>query len=393
MEIYCDGERIYLARNYRVEGISKREFIEKSEINILWQSEKLSETPKKLANTRYYLIGAGGSKLIKMDRRSGETIEIDAEDEIRDIATDLRNIYFCTAEGIYRVPAERFSKSHIVKLSVSDLLDKPIKSIGLFGDNLFAIGGNFIYKLTVEGEKILEKAFGGGIYLTSHPEGIVAVKEGEVVYFTDDLEVLSSSRYEGSFIKMEHGSLYTFLLTDTSLNVYGKTGSRYAHIENAHYDSFTEGLNHIYLYDKNEDSLNLGGKKDLLGDNFTEIDLTTLIGIIMGSLILAERKISPIRLREEKGYIDVHIKDKHVPIEKVILKLTKYFPELFHLYKNPGYYEEIENFGSKYDIFIVEDKNIRLNSALLERLIDIHSSFKAFKEDIEKAIASLYDEC
>ncbi len=390
MEVYCDGERIYLARNYRVEGISKKEFIEKSEFNILWQSGKLSETPTKLANTRYYLIGAGGSKLIRMDKGSGETVDIDAEDEIRDITTNLRSIYFCTAEGIYRVSAERFSKSHMVKLPVSDILDKPIKSVGLLDNNLFAIGGNFIYKLTVEGEKILEKAFGGGIHLTSHPEGIVAVKEGEVVYFTDDLEVISSNRYEGSFIKMEHGSLHTFLLTDTSLNVYGKTGSRYAHIESAHYGSFTEGLNHIYLYDKIEDSLSLGGKKDLLGDNFTEIDLTTLIGIIMGSLILAERKISPIRLREEKGYIDVHIKDKHVPIEKVILKLTKYFPELFHLYKNPGYYDEIENFGSKYDIFIAEDKNIRLNSSLLEKLIEMHSSFKVFGEDIGETIASLY---
>jgi len=55
MELYCDGERVFLSRNYRVEGIAKKSFLERSDINVVWQSEKLSETPVKLTNTRYQI--------------------------------------------------------------------------------------------------------------------------------------------------------------------------------------------------------------------------------------------------------------------------------------------------------------------------------------------------
>ncbi len=389
MELYCDGERIYISKKDRVEGISKKEFIEKSETKVVWQSEKLSQTPTMLANTRFHLIGAGGSKLFRMDRRSGETVEISLENEVKDITTDLRDVFFATAEGIYRVPAEKFVESEVVRYPVSDTLEKPIKSIDLLGEFIFVLTESFLYKLSVKGEKLTEKVLADGVKVLSDYEGPVVITEKNVLYMTDDLEVLSNGSYEGVFFKAEHGAYNTFLLSDKTFSVFGKTGQRYAHVEHSHYRTFTEGLNHIYLYDEVEESITLAGKKDLLGDNFQEIDLTTLVGILTASLMLAEREGAEVILREEKGYIDVHINGEHVPVEKVILALSKYFPEVFYLYKNPGYYEEIERFAQKFDLFKVEGKEVRLNTDLLERLLSMHSTFKAFKDDIAKEIVEL----
>ncbi len=389
MEIYCDGERVFLSRDYRVEGISKKELLESSEEKVVWQSEKLSETPTRLTNTRYHLVGAGGSKLVRMDRRSGETVEIDAGNEVKDVTSDLRDIFFVTAEGVYRVPAERFVESEIVRYPVSDTLDKPIRSIDVLGDVVFVIGGNFLYKLTTEGEKLSEKALTEGVKVLSDYEGPVAITGKEVVYLTEEMEVLSSGSYEGVYLKAEHGAYNTFLLSDKTFSVFGKTGQRYAHVDGAHYPSFTEGLNHIYFYDDEEKGLSVAGKKDLLGDNFQEIDLATLVGIVAGSLMLAEREGAEVLLREEKGFIDVHINGEHVPVERVILKLSKYFPEVFYLYKNPGYYDEIENFAERFDLFKVEDKDVRLNADLLDRLLELHSSFRTFREDLAKDIIGL----
>ena len=109
----------------------------------------------------------------------------------------------------------------------------------------------------------------------------------------------------------------------------------------------------------------------------------------MGSLMLAEREGAEVLLREEKGFIDAHINGEHVPIEEVILKLSKYFPEVFYLYKNPGYYEEIESFAERFDIFKVEGRDVRLNTDLLEKLLELHSSFRTFGEDIAKDVISL----
>ncbi len=388
MELYCDGDRVYMARNYRIEGFSKKDLLERAEAVVVWQSEKLSDTPKKLVNTRFYLVGAGGSKLFRIDRRNGSKVEIDAGAEIIDITSNLREVYFATPEGIYRVPAERCVEAEIKRLSISDLLDKPVKSLDLLGDHLFVIAGNFLYKLTKEGEMLYQKAFAEGIKVLSDYEGCVAVKRGEIVYFTEELEVLSNGAYEGEYVKVEHGAYNTFLLSDKSFSVFGKTGKRYAHVEDAHYESFTEGLNHIYFFDK-EGKLSFSGKKDLLGDNFQEIDLTTLIAIIMASLMLLEEKGNRVALKEEKGFIDLHINHKPVDVEKVILTLSRYFPEVFYLYKNPGYYDQIDTFAERFDLFKVEGKELRLNTLLLERLIQMHSTFKVFSEDIVRGLVKL----
>jgi len=53
MQLYTDGERVFVARDYRVEGISKREWIESGEKKVVWHSSKLSETPTLLTNTRF----------------------------------------------------------------------------------------------------------------------------------------------------------------------------------------------------------------------------------------------------------------------------------------------------------------------------------------------------
>jgi len=389
MELCCDSERVFISREYRVEGFSKRDLLERGELKTVWRSEKLSETPFRLVNTRGYLIGAGGTKLIRMDRGSGETVEIDIGNEVKDLTADLREIFFVTAEGLYRLPAERFAAPEAVRLPVSDTLDRPLRSVALLGENLFVLGGSFLYRLSRRGERMAEKALTDGLKLLPHREGVVTVTGERVIYLTTDLEVLSHGSYEGSFLKAEHSVYTTFLLSDRSLSVFGVTGERYAHVEPAHYAGFTEGLNHLYLYDLEEGSLTVTGKKELLGDSYQEIDLTTLIGVVVGSLLLAEKGGAEIFLRKEKGFIDAHINGEHVPVERVILALSRYFPELFHLYRNPGYYDEIESFARKFELFRVEGKEIRLNTDLLERLLSMHTDFRVFEEDIVREITEL----
>lgn len=388
MELYCDGERVYVSRNYRVEGLSKKELLESSKQEVIWQSNKLSETPRILRSTRYHLLGAGGSRLIRMDRRNGESVELEVGNEIKDVASDLRNVFFLTAEGIYRVPAERFADAEIFRMPVSDLLEKPLKSLALVGKNLYILGGNFLYKANKDGELISQKALSDSLKVLPDYDGCVVIRNGEVIYFTEDLDVLSSGSFEGEFVKAEHGAYHTFLLTDRSFGVYGKTGKRYAHVEDAHYISFTEGLNHVYFLDRNG-TVSHSGKKDLLGDNFQEIDLTTLVAIVMASLLLLERRGKDVLIKEEKGYIDVQIEGKPVSVEDITLALSKYFPEVFYIYINPGYYEEIEPFAQRFDLFKVVGKDIRLNSELLERLIQMHSGFATFEEDIVRSLLSL----
>ena len=389
MELCCDGERVFVARDCRVEGIAKRDLLERGAVAVTWQSEKLPETPGRLVNTRRYLIGVAGSLVIRMDRRSGESVVIDVGNEVKDVTADLREVFLTTPEGIYRVPAERFTEAELFRLPVSDILSRPLVSLQLLGDSLFVAGGSFLYRLTRRGEKLAEKALAGCLKLLVHREGAVAVTEEEVVYLTEDLEVLSSGRYGGVFRKAEHALYSTFLLTDRELSVFGLTGERFAHVEGAHYGSFTEGLNHLYLYDEMEGSLTVTGKKELLGDSYQEVDLTTLVGLVMGSLLLAERGGAEVMVREEKDFIDVHINGEHVPLERVILSLTRFFPELFFLYRNPGYYDEIESFALKFDLFRVEGKEVRLNTDLLDRLLAMHSAFRTFEEDIVRELMEL----
>lgn len=388
MELYCDGERVYVSRNYRVEGLSKKELLESSEHKVVWQSGRLSETPKMLTSTRYYLLGAGHSKLIRMNKRSGEVIELEVGNEIKDIAIDLRNVFSLTAEGLYRVNIERFTEAEVVRIPISDLLEKPLKSLALVGKSLYVLGGNLIYKISRDGELISQRVLSEGLKVLPDYEGCVVIRRGELIYLTENLDVLSSGSFDGDFIKAEHGAYHTFLLTDRSFGVYGKTGKRYAHVEDAHYLSFAEGLNHIYFLNERE-TLDYSGKKDLLGDNFSEIDLTTLVAIIMASLMLLERKGRHVLIKKEKGYIDIQIDGKVIFLEDVILALSRYFPEVFYLYRNPGYYEEIELFAQRFDLFRVVGKDIRLNSQLLERLLEMHSGFKVFGEDMVRSLLLL----
>jgi len=389
MELCCDGERIFVAKDCRVEGIAKKDLLEKGVLEVTWQSEKLPDTPSRLVNTRRYLIGMAGSRVIRMDRRSGESVVIDVGNEVKDITADLREVFLTTSEGIYRVPVERFAEAELFRLPVSDLLDRPLLTLQLLGDSLFVAGGSFLYRLTRRGEKLIEKALADCLKVLVHREGAVAVTKGAVVYLSEDLEVLSSGGYEGVFRKAEHNLHNTFLLTDRELSVFGLTGERFAHVEGAHYKSFAEGLNHLYLYDEAEGSVTVAGKKELLGDSYQEIDLTTLVGVVMGSLLLAERGGAEVMIREEKGFIDVHINGEHVPVERVILTLTKFFPELFYLYRNPGYYDEIENFALRFDLFRVEGKEVKLNTDLLDRLLTLHSAFRTFEEDIVRELMEL----
>ena len=389
MQLYTDGERVFVARDYRVEGISKREWIESGEKKVVWQSSKLNETPTLLTNTRFYLFGAGGTYLMRMNRTTGETEEIDFEKQILDMTSDLRNVFFVTSEGIYKLDAERFEKAKIERLAVSDILEKPIRSLDLIGDYLYVSAGSWVYKIRKDGGKESEKALVGVKKVLANYEGPVVITEDKVIYFTEEMDTLANGFYEGEFLKAEHGAYQTWLLTSTHFSVFGKTGERIAHVEAPHYTTFTEGLNHIYYYNEAEGDLTYSYKKDLLGDSFVSIDLVDTVALIFASLMAVELAGNRVRIKEERGFIDVSINHKPVDMEKIFLTLSKYFPEVFYLYKNPGYYDEIDNFAEKYELFLKEGEEIKLNTELLERFASIRQDFHALKEDIVKEILSL----
>jgi len=204
MDLCCDGERVYLSKDYRVKGFSKRDLLERGTLVKVWQSERLSETPGVLVNTHGYLIGAGASKLIRMDRGSGESVEIDMGNEIRDLTADFREVFFVTAEGLYRLSVERFAAAEAFRFPVSDLMDRPLRSVALLGENLFVLGGSFLYRLSLRGEKLAEKALAEGLRVLPHREGAVVIARGKIIYTTEDLEVLASADYRGNYVKAEH---------------------------------------------------------------------------------------------------------------------------------------------------------------------------------------------
>ena len=389
MNMYTDGERIFLAKDYRVEGFSKKALLENGEKKVVWQSAKLSETPVLLTNTRFYLFGAGKTYLTRMNRKTGETQEIDVEKEIIDLTSDLRDVYFITHEGIYKLDAERFEKAKIERLPVSDMLEKPLRTLDIIGDYLYVGAGNWLYKIKKSGGKEGEKALVDIRKVLADYEGPVAITEDKVLYLTDDMEVLSNGFFEGEFIKGEHGAYHTYILTSTHFSVFGRTGERIAHVEYQHYATFTEGLNHIYYYDEKEGDLTYAFKRDLLGDDFINIDLVDTLALVFASLIAVEEAGNRVRLKEKRGFIDVNVNHKHIDMEKVFLKLSKYFPEVFYLYKNPGYYDEIDNFAERFELFIKEGDEIRLNNALLERFSQVRKDFNTFKENIVRDILSL----
>ncbi|NPB06351.1 MAG: hypothetical protein GXO03_01980 [Aquificae bacterium] len=386
MQMYTDGERVFIAKDYRVEGISKRDWLEKGEKTVVWQSARLTETPRLLTNTRFYLFGAGGTYLIRMDRRSGETVEIDFEKEIVDLTSDLRDVYFVTHEGIYKLDAERFEKAKIERLVVSDLIDKPIKTLDLVDDYLFVSAGEWLYKIRRDGEKLGEKALVDVRKVLADYEGPVVVTEDKVIYFTDEMDTLANGFYEGEYLKAEHGAYQTWLLSTTHFSVFGRTGERIAHVEQAHYVTFTEGLNHIYYYDEKEQDLTYAHKRDLLGDDFVTIDLTEVLKILFASLMAVEEAGYKVRIKEERGFIDVRVKDRPVDMEKLFFRLSKFFPELFYLYKNPGYYDEIDAFAEEYGLFQKEGKELKLNQELLEQFAQVRQDFHALKEDIVREV-------
>ncbi len=389
MQLYTDGERVFIARNYRVEGISKKDWIEKGEKNVVWQSAKLTETPTLLTNTRFYLFGAGGTYLIRMNRTTGETEEIDVEKQIVDMTSDLRDVFFITHEGLYKLDAERFEKAKIERFAVSDILEKPIRSLDLIGDYLYVSAGPWIYKIRRDGEKEFEKALVDVRKVLADYEGPVVITEDKVIYFTDEMDTLANGFYEGEFIKAEHGAYQTWLLSSSHFSVFGRTGERIAHVEYSHYATFTEGLNHIYYYDEKEGDLTYSHKRDLLGDDFINIDLVDTIALIFASLMAVELAGNRVRIKEERGFIDVNVNHKHIDMEKIFLTLSKYFPEVFYLYKNPGYYDEIDNFAERYELFIKEGKEIKLNTDLLEKFASVRQDFHTLKDDIVRDILSL----
>ncbi len=379
MELYTDSQRLYISDHQRVKGFSKKELLEKGKLVKVWQSKRLRKTPVKLCNTERYLIGAVESILVKMNTENGETSELWIENEIKDFTTDIKEIFFVTAEGVYKVSEEKFNPSGLKKLIDLSGVDKPLRSLCLRGDFIYLIGGNFLYKIHRKGRLDLEKTLAEGIKLLPSEEGIVAITKQEILHFTEDLETLSGTTYEGTYIKAECSHNTVFLLTDKELGVFSLSGDRYSHVEKAHYRSFTEGLNHLYLYDEKEENIIVVSKRELLGDNYTEVNLSTLSAIIMTSLLAVEREGAEVLIKEERGFVSININGERVSLEEIVFKLYKYFPELFYLYKNPGYYREVEKLALSF----------KSNPEPLEELLNKHRTFKTFEEDIAKDIIEL----
>ncbi len=381
MYMVCDDKRVYVSKDYRVSAYDKEDLVNAEKQSLVWKTSKLNVDLKKLINTKDYLYGIGEDRIVRVDKANGHADDLSLEDHLVDMAGGHRDLYLLTKTALYRMSIERFSLPEIKRFAVSDTMDKPFRSLCLSDENIYVASRSYVYKLDRDGEKLLEKAFTDIHTLLMSEDGPVGIREdGKLLNLDESLEVSSIGEFDGKSIKAEYSIYQTYLLTQEGLHIFGKTGKRIAHVENG-YLSFSEGLNHIYLY--KEGGLEAASKADILGDNYQKVDLTTVCAVIFASMMTFERERGEkVIMKKRKGFMDVKVNDLSLDLEKLIYRLSKYFPEVFILFSNPGYYESILEFGKKFELVKEEDECLHLNYYMLNHLVEKHSAFRTFKEDI-----------
>ncbi len=388
MYMLCDEKRVYVHTDYRVEAYDKESLVKGEEVRLLWKSGKLTEDLSKLVNSKDYIYGIGKNLFVRVSKIDASTETLTISDDLVDLSCTYREIYLLGKTGLFRIPVEKFSPAEIKRITVSELMEKPFRCLCVSDDYVYVASESYLYKLERNGGKVGEKALAGVRILVMSEEGPVAVRDdGKVLNMSEDMEVTSAGEFDGKPIKAEYNVYHTFLLTVTGLHIFGKAGGRIAHISDSSYLSFSEGLNHLYLYKK--EGLQVASKADILGDNYQKIDLTTLSAIVFASLMLFEReKGSKVSIKEKRGLLDVRSDERNIQMEKLVFRLSKYFPEIFVLFSNPGYYESLLEYGKRFELIKGEGDRITLNTDMLDHILKKHSTFKTFQEDIPSLVSS-----
>jgi hypothetical protein len=388
MYLLCDEKRVYVSTNYRVEAYDKPTLVNSEEKHLLWKSEKLKENLNKLVNAKEYIYGIGKNLLVRVGKTDGSTEELVFNEDLVDIFCTYSDLYFLSKTSLFRMPIDKFTHAEIKRLSVSDLMEKPFSCFCASDEYIYLASKSYLYKMGRNGEKKAEKALTDVRILLISEEGPIAIKgNGNVLNMDEGIQVVSSGEFDGEPIKAEYNVYHTFLLTSTGLHVFGTAGNRIAHISDSKYISFAEGLNHLYLY--KEDGLHVASKMDILGDNYQNVDLTTVSAILWASLMLFEKeKGAKVSVKERHGFLDMRVDETAINMEKLVFKLSKYFPDVFVLFSNIGYYESLLEFATRFELIKREDDNLILNEDMLNHLVKKHSAFETFRKDIVSLVSS-----
>lgn len=388
MYVLCDEKRVFLHTDYRVEAYDKEALVKGEKMKLLWKSEKLSKNLGKLVNAKDHLYGIGADLVAKISKVDGTVETFTLPEDLIDLFCTYSGIYLLGKTGLFRMPLERFSPAEIKRSPVSHLMEKPFSCLCASDDSIYVASRSQIYRIDKEGGKVNEKALTEVCMMLISEEGPIAIrKDGKILNMDENMEVLSTGEFDGEPIKAEYNVHHTFLLTSTGLHIFGKTGGRIAHISDSKYLSFSEGLNHVYLYKEN--GFEVASKADILGDNYQKVDLATVSAIVFTSLMLFEReKGVKVNIRERYGLLDIRVDDQSIQVEKLFFRLSKYFPEVFILFSNSGYYESLMEFGQRFELIKKQERNITLNRDLLDHLLRKHSAFEAFREDIIHLVSS-----
>ncbi len=379
---------MYVSTNYRVEAYDKPTLVNSEEKHLLWKSEKLKENLNKLVNAKEYIYGIGKNLLVRVGKTDGSTEELVFNEDLVDIFCTYSDLYFLSKTSLFRMPIDKFTHAEIKRLSVSDLMEKPFSCFCASDEYIYLASKSYLYKMGRNGEKKAEKALTDVRILLISEEGPIAIKgNGNVLNMDEGIQVVSSGEFDGEPIKAEYNVYHTFLLTSTGLHVFGTAGNRIAHISDSKYISFAEGLNHLYLY--KEDGLHVASKMDILGDNYQNVDLTTVSAILWASLMLFEKeKGAKVSVKERHGFLDMRVDETAINMEKLVFKLSKYFPDVFVLFSNIGYYESLLEFATRFELIKREDDNLILNEDMLNHLVKKHSAFETFRKDIVSLVSS-----
>jgi len=388
MYLLCDEKRVYVSTNYRVEAYDKPTLVNSEEKHLLWKSEKLKENLNKLVNAKDYIYGIGKNLLVRVGKTDGSTEELVFNEDLVDIFCTYSDLYLLSKTSLFRMPIDKFTHAEIKRLSVSDLMEKPFSCFCASDEYIYLASKSYLYKIGRNGEKKAEKALTDVRILLISEEGPIAIKgNGNVLNMDEGIQVVSSGEFDGEPIKAEYNVYHTFLLTSTGLHVFGTAGNRIAHISDSKYISFAEGLNHLYLY--KEDGLHVASKMDILGDNYQNVDLATVSAILWASLMLFEKeKGSKVSVKERHGFLDMRVDETAINMEKLVFKLSKYFPDVFVLFSNIGYYESLLEFATRFELIKREDDNLILNEDMLNHLVKKHSAFETFRKDIVSLVSS-----
>jgi hypothetical protein len=388
MYLLCDEKRVYVSTNYRVEAYDKPTLVNSEEKHLLWKSEKLKENLNKLVNAKEYIYGIGKNLLVRVGKTDGSTEELVFNEDLVDIFCTYSDLYLLSKTSLFRMPIDKFTHAEIKRLSVSDLMEKPFSCFCASDEYIYLASKSYLYKIGRNGEKKAEKALTDVRILLISEEGPIAIKgNGNVLNMDEGIQVVSSGEFDGEPIKAEYNVYHTFLLTSTGLHVFGTAGNRIAHISDSKYISFAEGLNHLYLY--KEDGLHVASKMDILGDNYQNVDLATVSAILWASLMLFEKeKGAKVSVKERHGFLDMRVDETAINMEKLVFKLSKYFPDVFVLFSNIGYYESLLEFATRFELIKREDDNLILNEDMLNHLVKKHSAFETFRKDIVSLVSS-----